>query len=849
MPGGHLYAQLNPVRTAWSRLQDGKWENAHRILQKSLRKDSADLEANYVLSKWFFSSGNPDFQIDSAYHYVNKSIRQYDALALRDKERVQKFPIDSLILNRLKSQVDSAAFVRAKQENTEAGYLRFMKLFPTAAQLNNAIELRDEVSFLEALKVNTYLSFQSYLARYPKSHRAKEATERYEKLLFDEITKNKKLASFKSFLKAHPQSPYAGEALRQVFEISTATGEPEDFFNFLKQYGDARYKKFITDLLFHIYKEREEVIPAAILTDSLKQVMELDARFWIPFLKNGVFGFMDQTGSELLKAQFHEVRDEYKCGPVVDDILSLPDGYFSRSGKMIASSGASLHAIGAGFLEVKQQGCLQLFHKSGRIIIDECFEGYKMVDDNFIAARRGEQFILYTLTGRKLPVAGITQVDHVEGLILLTRSGKKIINTKNQLASMADGNSFQGELVFDEVMAVDKNLLLVRNSGMEGIIDDKLNYTVPLGRHNLTKTSFGLIEKQNDRISIHGLSPDLETKTFDNITYQRNWLVLYESGKVNLFDIPTKKMIASHADSVWFDQSLAFIEKDHRRKVYLSPSYAIDLEADSRINFISSRDSVQFFFTETNNRKTVFTLDKGDKLFTTEFDIVESLGRDYFIVSKGNYKGMLGRSGKLIVPVEMNEIILRDKNYLSLLKDKKFGLYNLIWKKYIKPVYERNLIPLEKQHLVVYKDGFYGLINYDAKPLTKFEFSEVQAWSDSVIWIKKDYQWKLMNYITGQIIMDQIKDFSWLRNSAREKIVRVHRENYYGIVSNTRGVVIQPTFTEIINLGDADNPFYFTEKQVEEAGIFVVIYFDKTGKLVRKQALEEEEYDKILCQD
>jgi hypothetical protein len=62
-------------------------------------------------------------------------------------------------------------------------------------------------------------------------------------------------------------------------------------------------------------------------------------------------------------------------------------------------------------------------------------------------------------------------------------------------------------------------------------------------------------------------------------------------------------------------------------------------------------------------------------------------------------------------------------------------------------------------------------------------------------------------------------------------------------------MVITPSFTEIINLGADDHPFYFTEKQVEEAGIFVVVYFDRAGKLVRKQAYEEEEYDRILCED
>jgi hypothetical protein len=258
---------------------------------------------------------------------------------------------------------------------------------------------------------------------------------------------------------------------------------------------------------------------------------------------------------------------------------------------------------------------------------------------------------------------------------------------------------------------------------------------------------------------------------------------------------------------------------------------------------------VQFFYTENKKKRTVFTLDNGDQVFSTEFDLVESLGRNYFIVSKGVKKGVLGRNGKPVVPVEMDAIILTDRDNLSLLMDKKFGLYNLKSKKYFKPDYERNLTPLNKKNLIVYKDGFYGLMSMDGKAVTEFEFSEVQAWSDSVIWVKKDFQWKLLNYFTKEVKLDRVKDFTWITNTQMEKITKIHRENYYGIFSNRRGVVVPASFTEIINLGTIDHPFYFTEKQVEEAGIFVVVYFDQIGKLVRKQAYEEEEYERIYCED
>jgi WG containing repeat len=371
---------------------------------------------------------------------------------------------------------------------------------------------------------------------------------------------------------------------------------------------------------------------------------------------------------------------------------------------------------------------------------------------------------------------------------------------------------------------------------------------VPLDRHILTKTSFGFIEKHNNQVTVHGLTDELEDKPYDNITFYRNWLVLFQADKKHLYDIPSKKLIASDADSIWFDRSLVFMDKHNLRKVYLSANHAIDLPADSKINFIASRDSVQFFFNENKKKRIVFMLDKGVQLFTTEYVIEESLGADYFIVSKGVKKGVLSRNGKTIVPVEMETIILTDKNHLSLLKDKKFGLFDLRSGKYFKPVYERNLIPMNKRNLIVYKDGFYGLIDQQAKPVTAFEFSEVQAWSDSLIWVKKDFQWKLINYHSQKVLLDRVKGFTWIKNNEEEKIIRIHRENYFGIVSNKRGVVIAPTLTDIKNLGDADRPFYFTEKQVEEAGIFVVLYYNHTGKLVRKQAYEEEEYDRILCE-
>ena len=68
-----LAAQLNTERNALNRLQSGKWERSLSTLKKSLRKDTANLEANYVMSLWFLTAGNPQLQIDSSYKYILKT--------------------------------------------------------------------------------------------------------------------------------------------------------------------------------------------------------------------------------------------------------------------------------------------------------------------------------------------------------------------------------------------------------------------------------------------------------------------------------------------------------------------------------------------------------------------------------------------------------------------------------------------------------------------------------------------------------------------------------------------------------------------------------------------------------
>jgi len=247
-------------------------------------------------------------------------------------------------------------------------------------------------------------------------------------------------------------------------------------------------------------------------------------------------------------------------------------------------------------------------------------------------------------------------------------------------------------------------------------------------------------------------------------------------------------------------------------------------------------------------KKTIFSIETGKKIFVTDYDQIESLTPEIFLVTKKNKKGLLDKSGKLVLMPEYDALVLyNNKNQLSLLKDKKFGLYDLTTGKLIKPIYERNVSLLDSATLIVFKEGHYGLIDWEAKPLTAFEFSEIQPWRRNVVWVKKDFEWGLFDFTKPNYLLKHIKAFHLISDKLEEKIAMVQQENYFGILSNSRGMIIPTSFSLITNLGSEDEPLYFTAKEVEEAGIVVVIYYNKDGKLLRKQVYEDEEYAHIIC--
>ncbi|MDQ2657567.1 MAG: hypothetical protein M3Y60_09125, partial [Bacteroidota bacterium] len=258
--GGVGFAQFGgmPEKSAVKNIEKGRWEKAEHQLRKSLARDTLNPSLRYTFSVFYFHPENPDFHLDSAYHYAVTALDDYQLSPQRERERLRRMSVDSLALTALRARIDSAAFEVARERNTEESYLEFLSHFPTAMQKELAAKLRDEVAFQDALAINTHEAFHRYLTRYPESVRVPEARARYDRLLYLDATKDQRLSSFERFLAAHPETPYRGEIYRNIFEISTADGHIESFLSFMTRYPVSNLVTKAGQIIFYILAGDEE---------------------------------------------------------------------------------------------------------------------------------------------------------------------------------------------------------------------------------------------------------------------------------------------------------------------------------------------------------------------------------------------------------------------------------------------------------------------------------------------------------------------------------------------------------------------------------------------------------------
>lgn len=826
---------------AQKNLQRQKWQRAFELLSKATAKDSLNVTAKYLLAQYFFSDDNPAFQLDSAYKYVLGAQNDFQQTSQKERSKLLKFPVDSLLLANLKEQIETAAFEETTQMQSESLWIAFMQRFPTSAYIPRARHLRDSLAFGHAVQENTYNAFYDFLKKYPESIQFESAQAKYEKLLLDAKTADKTLESYERFLLEYPETAHRNFVERTIFEYRTAPGTYDSFVEFIRTNPDNSFVGKAKNLLFHLIPERdrESQWPSQFTTDSLRRVISVQNTYLVPFLKNSKYGLMDSKGREVVGPILDSLDASYYCGNINDDVIVLPDKVIAATGACVWNDAIKeFDDLGFGFLLLEKDECKILVHKSGFKIGPDCVDEAAILDGRFAAIKSEGQWSLYTISGRLLEddLDGVYSIEHI---VCLRKGSKVRLMTASALTTLPSATTSKS-LEFDDAKAWKNNLILVQERNLSGILDQTLNFVTPLGEGILNATFFGATASTNSGVKVYTRQ---DSAIYQNVLVQEPWLAVKDS-RWKLIDPLSLSDLFAPFDTISFYGSFPVGQRKDSTFVFFNSSQLWKGLRPAAIEYITAQDSA-YLSIEEKGRKTLYNL-RGRKLFTGSFDKIQFGGADVFIVHRKDKKGVISSSGKLLLPYEYDAIGPLKNGVMSLLRSSKFGLYHRDNKKEIYPTYGKNLIPYSIDLLIAYRNDHYGFIGWDNRPRSKFEFKEVKYWNDTTALVKKD-TWMLYDVRKSSIVLDRIKDFEMIKDDPTDKLAIFYQDANHGVLHNKKGEIIPISYTDIVNVGSHSEPLYFTEKHVEEASLFVVIYYDAQGNFLRKEIYDPEEYDKIYC--
>jgi hypothetical protein len=500
----------SPSDLALKNIQKQKWQRAHYLLTKAVAKDSLNVTAKYVLAQYFFSKENPAYDLDSAYLAINEALVDFQQTTVKQRERLKRFPVDSILIIKLQDRIDSAAFRRAKDLNSENSFAAFLQGFPNSSRRSLAVDARDSIAFSNALQKNTLEAFQYFLNIYPQAKQEKIARDAYEKLLFEQRTSDGKLESYESFIKDFPNSPFRKYAEKVIFEYSTADGGTEAFRSFIQKYPQNIFVKKAKDILFHLIPEadRSSLIQSDFSNDSLDAVIRLTDTYLVPFLKNQKFGFMDGEGSDIIPAEADSIDTRYLCGNIADDVILLPNKIISSNGALLQHGKfTEVEDLGYGFLVISQENCSFVIHKTGFRIGADCIDNAKIIAGRFVACRQGNRWSVWTFTGRLL-AAGLDAVFWIKDIIVTKVDGSYKLIGVPQLSQIPQQSVFDDTTEYDEVRPWSIDLILVRRNNSLGILDQSLHPIVPIANQVLSHALSCIVVSTSENESIY--KPDGE---------------------------------------------------------------------------------------------------------------------------------------------------------------------------------------------------------------------------------------------------------------------------------------------------------------------------------------------------
>lgn len=861
---GVCYARVDKNKRAYKALKKGDVEKAVELVTKSLEDDIINPGANYLYSLIFTIDTLPTYNIDSAQKYILAAQADWPLLTGKEQEKLLKNQLTPQLFQAQKERIDSLGFERALRAGDVEAYERFMRQFADAAQADEARDRRDSVAFSLAEAENTWQAYQRFYETYTEAAQVPEAQERYKVLIFKDLTKDRKLSSFRDFLRQFPSTPFRKEAEEQIFDIMTAGNAPEAYLRFMAEYPESHLKKRAFDFLYAVdqdgynFQYYARYTPVRAVQDSLDRLRAIENMYLVPFFENGKYGFLKPDGSPLFGPTFETISSDYLCGDIHSDFLLVDGKLINRMGEVIAKGDFErAESIGLGLIKAGSDGALGLWQKSGYKILNQQYDDFELLDNKLILLRQEGKAGLATYNGRVLVKPQYDDIAVDGGFWVFVQGERLAFTTSEKLAAIANQEVLALSFDYEELEKLPDGYMLAYDGDTETLINQRQEVVIPRAVQNIYPMGENWLVKQPFGYRIfYADTKKYSESLFPEVEFNSQWLAWKSDTAWALVNKKSARGIMFGLDSAkLINEDIALTFKELKGTAHFFNGARVEFTKGDKVYVLSNtsrtdgyRTEEQFMVIETPRLKKIYNM-TGKLLFELKQGSLRYLSPTHLVVENRGKQGIVDTAGVQKLAVRYDGIgQANSQGLVTVLLDGKFGSFHMPSGALASPKYDTRVTYFNGSLLTTTLKGAAGLIDYSGEIVLPFNYEHVLPWSDSLVMVKKAGLWSIVSKDGRKSYYTPFINYQLVRDDAEEKILKIYTPEGYGILSNRLGIVLAPTYNDLLNLGSDTQPMYFAEKHVREAEFFVVIYADARGTAFKSQAFRADEYDKIFCQ-
>lgn len=838
-----LAGKLDRIKRA---IDNSDYVKAQELIDKAYEKEPFNPGISYFQAFLYQTSTFQRYHLDSARTVIAKAITDFEAADEKIIADLKEDGIDLTLAISLQTKIRDKQFQHLLSEVSMERVTDFRSKYPNSVYDEVLEYKRDSIVFLNVKEAKSQNKLSQFIANYPTSIFVPDAKILLDQLRYAELKKTGKLQDYYTFLVQHPRTSFRSPIENYIFKYSTLDHSAESYADFIGLASDKHLVKKASDLLYYIQKEK--TILTHPFEDSIQHIFNASELDLFAVIDRNQYGFVNEKGKVQIDYKYDQIQEASKCTVNEDDWIFVKKGetgfIINKLGDVVLSDVDNYVSLTDGAAMVYKHQLTYLYHKSGFKILEEPIEDAEVLEERWIKVKRNGKSHLVSFLG--IPVTETKYDDiYLEGSFwIFKKRGKLAVYTEKLIANELHQKGLSLEFKFEDIELVGTNKFIGFIDDRECLIDEQLNFLIPWGNYIIHPSESGWYLKSEEGYQLYNsLDEDVLDRKFPYLESNNGWLALKTQEDWMLLPRKEGLLPSRGYDSLkLINDFIALTLKDDQAEVIFNDGSLLKLQQNEVLKTFTNTH----FISVRNQSDIAVYNENGQSLVSGKFEKISFLNDTLLIVEKNKKQGLINTKGEFLLrPVF--DLLDQQKGMVFLLLEGKIGCYDLQKNVVFMPKYEARFEKIGEDYLTKL-DGKYGLINLEEQPILDFKYDEIHFWNDSIFRVKESSYFDFINH-AGESSINGIELMSKMVTTARHEIWKFVKGGKYGLISTQKGMLLQPEFTDIFDIGTSENSLFFADQHLDKAGFHVVSYINEKGELVLSKAYTKEEFDLILCED